>query len=585
MIFTDIAHIFEKLEHTTSRIEMTKILADLYQQLTGREIDKVCYLLQGRVAPVYEKLDFGLAERLVFKAAVGAFSLSEKEAKQAWNVSGDLGVTVEKYRSTANPLFQKEAPLSVSEVFELLYKIPQLSGGGSQEGKLGILADLFQQLDPLSCRYIVRIVTAKLRLGFSDMTVLDAFSWMLSGDKQHRKEIERAYNVHPDLGFVGKTLKEAGIIGLEHVIPVPGVPILMARAERVPLPEVIFEKIGACAIEPKYDGFRLQIHVLKCSKVGDGHTRPVHIYSRNMEDVAFMYPDIVAAALKELGTHEVIIEGEAIGYDPKTDHYLPFQETVQRKRKYDIASKSAEIPLRLFAFDLLYCDGESYLGKGYLERKEKLHRVVSKKAEVISITEAEIVPNAQKIDDLFQKAVSEGLEGIMAKKLDGVYEAGARGWNWIKFKHSYASKLVDTLDCVVMGYDYGQGKRTNFGIGAFLVGVYDKKSDKFVTVAKIGTGLTDEEWRSLRTLCNKHAVGEKPKEYEIKKEMRVDQWVKPAVVVEIRADELTKSTMHTAGLALRFPRLEKFRADKSIREVSELVELQHMSAGQKRVAL
>ncbi|MFA6005519.1 MAG: ATP-dependent DNA ligase [Patescibacteria group bacterium] len=577
MIFADIAHTFDKLEHTASRIEMTKLLSVLYRQLSVREIDKVSYLLQGRVAPVYEKLDFGLAERLVFKAAVNAFSLSEKEAKREWEKGGDLGIVIEKYRGTANLLFQNTTPLSVSEVFELLYKIPGLSGSGSQEGKLGVLADLFQQLDPLSCRYVVRMVTAKLRLGFSDMTVLDAFSWMLSGDKQHRKEIERAYNVHPDLGFIGRTLKEAGVLGLEHVKPIPGVPILMARAERVPEPEVIFEKIGSCAVEPKYDGFRLQIHVLK--------THSVHIYSRNMENVAFMYPDIVAAAQKELGGHEVIIEGEAIGYDLKNDHYLPFQETVQRKRKHDIASKSVEIPLRLFAFDLLYCDGESYLTKGYQERRQKLHSIVSKNAEVISVTKVTIAENAGQIEQLFRTAISEGLEGIMAKKLDGTYEAGARGWNWIKFKHSYGSRLVDTLDCVVMGYDYGQGKRTGFGIGAFLVGVFNKKTDKFVTVAKIGTGLTDDEWRSLKTLCNKHAVKERPAVYDVNKELSVDQWVQPAVVVEIRADELTRSTMHTALLALRFPRLEKFRADKSANEVSELTELQHMSAGQKRVAL
>lgn len=577
MIFGNVSKTFGELDKTSSRLEITALLARLFSQLSPTEIHNASYLLQGRVSPKYEKRDFGFADRLIFKAFVGAFSLAEKEIRHEWQVKGDLGEVVEAHRKTAALLFEAEKPLSVADVFAALYRLSDQSGTGSQDLKLGILADLLQQLDPLSCKYIVRIVTGKLRLGFSDMTILDAFSWMLDGDKQHRKEIERAYNVHPDLGFIGKTLKKFGVIGLKDVRPEPGVPILMARAERVPRPEDIFEKIGACAIEPKYDGFRLQIHLLK--------DKTVRIYSRNLDDVAYMYPDITDAVQRELGNHEVVIEGEAIGYDPKTDHYLPFQETVQRKRKYDIAAKQAEIPLRLFAFDLLYCDGVSFLTKGYTERKKKLYSMVSKTAQTIQITKEQVVTSVGEIERLFHKATAEGLEGIMAKKTDGIYEAGARGWNWIKFKHSYSSKLTDTIDCVVMGYDYGLGKRTNFGIGAFLAGVYDATHDKVVTVAKIGTGLTDEEWKYLRAQCDKHTVTKMPTEYDIKKEMKVDQWVSPVIIVEIRADELTRSTMHTASLALRFPRLERFRTDKALSEITELSEILTMFEAQKRVAL
>lgn len=567
---------FDRIEKTSSRLAITELLVQIYQQISAEEISQVSYLLQGRVSPPYDKHDFGLADRLVFKAFVGAFSLSEKEVRKEWQKGGDLGEVVEEHRKVAHSLFESDKKLSVSEVYQVLYRLTQQSGTGSQDAKLSILADLFAKLDPISCRFVVRIVTGKLRLGFSDMTVLDAFSWMLTGNKSLRKEIERAYNVHPDLGFIGRTLKEKGIAGLKSTKPVSGIPILMAKAERVPRPEDIFEKIGSCAIEPKYDGFRLQVHVKK-----DG----VRIFTRNLDDVAYMYPDIAEAAQLELQGHEVIIEGEAIGYDPKTDHYLPFQETVQRKRKYDIASKREEIPLRLFAFDLLYCDGVSFLTTGYQDRKKKLHEILSKKATTIQITKEQVVTTALEIDKLFQKAISEGLEGIMAKKLDGAYEAGARGWNWIKFKHSYSSRLNDTIDCLVMGYDLGQGKRTSFGIGAFLVGIFDPKSDRYMTVAKIGTGLTDEEWRFLRTECNKITVATQPTEYDVKKELTIDAWVRPSLVVEIRADELTRSTMHTAGLALRFPRLERFRADKGAQDITQLPEIIRMFEAQKRVAL
>jgi len=575
MLFVNLAESLEALENTPARLEMTRILVELFKKSEGEEITQIVYLLQGSVVPQYERLEFGLAERLVFKAFVSSFSLNEKEARKRYGESGDLGKTVEEYRRTTVSLFEKETDLSVEAVFTRLKGLAEQSGTGSQEFKLNILSDLFQKLDPLSCRYLVRIVVGSLRLGFSDMTILDALSWLVNGDKSLRPRIERAFNVRPDLGLLASLVKKGELEKIDKMEPVPGVPILMAKAERVKEVGEIMEKIGPCSVEPKYDGFRLQVH-----KLANGE---VKIYSRNLDNVVAMFPDLVAAVKQELNAESCILEGEAVGYDPKTNQILPFQEIVQRKRKYDIEEKAKEIPLKLFAFDLLYHQ-KSFLDLDYVERKAELKRILKKDSQTILLATDQLAENTLVVESLFEKAVMKGLEGIMAKKLTGKYEAGARGWNWIKVKHSYSSKLIDTIDCLVMGYDLGKGKRTQFGLGAFLVGVFDETTEQFVTVAKIGTGLTDEEWRELKAKTSKLITKESPLNYSLNKILACDIWLKPALVVEIRADEISKSPSHTAGYALRFPRLEKFRDDKNpegittLKELKDIYQKQHKSS-------
>jgi DNA ligase 1 len=280
---------------------------------------------------------------------------------------------------------------------------------------------------------------------------------------------------------------------------------------------------------------------------------------------------------KEIIADEIIFEGEAIGVDLKSGGFLPFQETVQRKRKYEITEKIKEIPLKFFSFELLYKDGKNYLHQPFSARRNELVKSIKNPNKgTILVTPEKIISDEKILDLMFDKAIGDGLEGIIAKKLDGVYQPGARGWNWIKFKRSYSSKINDTIDCLVMGYDYGKGKRTDFGLGAFLVGVYDEKKDQFLTVAKIGTGLTDEEWRQLKAQSSKFKTPKKPNQYIVEKQMNCDVWLLPKIVVEIKADEITRSPIHTANLALRFPRLERFRSDKSPQETTTLKEVEKM---------
>lgn len=584
MKFKDLSIYLEKLENTASRNSMIEILAELFKKADAKEIDKMVYLLQGRVAPLYEPLEFGMAEKQMLKAIAFAYGVSDKEVNADYKRIGDLGALAEKFAKN------KSSDVTVTNVFDELKKVAETGGAGSVEKKMNIVSDLLKSLDPLSARFVSRIPVAKMRLGFSDMTVLDALSWMIDGTKAARKEIEPVFNIRPDLGYIAKTVKEKGVRGLASATPVPFTPVLMAKAERLSSGDEIIKKIGKAAIEPKFDGFRLQAHVSGLK---------IKLITRNLEEVTFMYPDVVEGIRNQIKAKEAIFEGEAIAYNPETGEFLPFQLTTQRKRKYGIEEMAKKIPLKLMAFELLFVDGKNMIDKPYVERRKALASIIKPGNTVILSDEKEL-DNAKEIENYFEDAISRGLEGILAKKLDGTYQAGARSWNWIKFKRSYSAKLEDTVDCLVMGYNFGRGKRTAFGIGGFLIGVYDAKNDEYVTIAKIGTGLTDEEWKTLAKKGKELKAKVKPPLYNVDKLLEPDVWMEPEVVVEIKADEITRSPIHTAGrimkasksgsafdvdvpgYALRFPRLEKFRNDRKPEDITNLAEIEEMFTAQRK---
>jgi DNA ligase-1 len=358
----------------------------------------------------------------------------------------------------------------------------------------------------------------------------------------------------------------------------------MARAERANNATGIWQRNGACAVEYKLDGLRIQAHITKSqipnpksqinSKLQNSN---IKLFSRGLEDVTSMYPDIVEGLSKQI-KHNCIVEGEMIAV-AEDGRFLPFQETSQRKRKYDIEEMAKKVPLKIYLFDLLMTDKTNMTYRTYGERREELEKLV-KPGEIVKLMTKINVSSEEEIEDFFQKAIKDGTEGIIAKKLDGPYQAGARDFNWIKYKKSYQkSALSDTVDVVIMGYDEGQGKRSKFGIGDFLAGVYDPKTDRYLTVAKVGTGLTDEEWLRVASSLKPQITSSKPEEFQVSNQMSCDHWVNPKIVVEILADEITKSPMHTSDYALRFPRLVSFREKKpedatSMKELEKMFKLQ-----------
>ncbi len=567
MKFETLAEYLERLESTNSRLAMTEILADLFSSTTPEEGKIIAYLSAGMLGPKYDNPDTGMAEKQVLKAVAMTCDMDMADVVREFKKAGDLGKTGEtlKLQTGGN---KPNSKTETKWVHEQLLEIAAAGGHGSQEKKISLLSELLKVLDGRSAKYVIKIVLGKMRSGFSDMTVLDALSWMKTGNKSLRGEIEKIYNVRADLGEVVKLVCEHDDVGKIRVDPEWGTPILVARAERAKSAEEIWERVGVAAGEHKLDGLRIQAHV-------KGHK--VRLFSRGMDNVTHMYPDIIQG-LQEQVDDECILDGEMIAVDGR-GKYLPFQETVQRKRKYDILEMMEQVPLKYYVFDVLMINGKSQLNEHNEKRWDYLTKIV-KGNKTVRLMPRKIINSVKEIEEFFRASLAEGTEGIVVKKLDGIYRSGSRDFNWIKYKKSYdQTGVADTIDAVVMGYDAGQGKRSGFGIGGFLIGVAKGSSGKYQTIAKIGTGLTDDEWRELKKRCDEIKTGEKPEEYEVEKQMDCDTWVKPRIVVEIKSDEITKSPMHSAGFALRFPRLVSFREMKvdeiaSTAEIKRLFELQ-----------
>ena len=598
MKFSKLAEYFSRIEATPKRLEITAILAELLKESSPEEIDKICYLVLGQLAPLYEGVEFNLAGKMLIRVMADAYMVAGAEVEKIAKEKGDLGDAAEEL-AKGKRQEAKGKKLEVSEVYQKLRKIAEDSGTGSSARKVRGMAELFQSLDPLSVRYVARIPVASLRLGFSDKTILDALSVAQVGNKSLRPLIERAYNVSADIGRIAQLVKRSGKSGLEKIGVTVGVPVRMAAAERLPTPVEIMEKMGGkLAAEPKYDGFRVQVHLDKARRQesGDGSEEQlgleglkgtekgpwVKIFSRNLENTTPMFPEIVTAAQK-LPVKSAIFEGEAIAYNPETEEFEPFQETAKRKRKYGIREKAVELPLKVFAFDLLYLDGRDLTREPYETRRRTLEKLMAGVTDTIMVAEEKVFTDAKELEKFFLEEIEHGLEGIMTKRLDGVYQAGVRNFNWVKLKRVEEGKLEDTIDCVVLGYYTGRGKRTQFGIGGFLVAVYDDKTDTFKTISRVGSGLTDEEWREMKKRVDGLKTKEKPKNADVVKEHAPDVWADPSIVVAIRADEITKSPLHTAGgLALRFPRLMAFRDDKTPEQATTVAELEELFKAQRK---
>jgi DNA ligase-1 len=570
MKFSHVASTFDQIENVQGRLEITRLLADLLAQATPQEASIICNLSLGQLNPPHIGTQFNIAQKNMIKIVATVLDISESAATQKVKKEGDVGLVLTK--GTAWPY---DGALTVAQVYAQLTAIESMSGTGSQEEKAARVCELLEQLDAASAKFVVRIIVGKLRLGFSDMTIVDALSWMEVGDKSLRDTVENAYNVCADIGFIAQELKQRGIKALEHMHIQVGTPIRPAAAERLPTARAIFEKIGDCVAQLKLDGFRLQIHIDKTGK-----TPQIHFYSRNLLDMSAMFPDVVAA-LQDFPVKTMICEGEAISYDVNTQSFLSFQETVKRKRKHDIEQAVTEFPLKVFLFDLLYLNGTEMLDLTHVQRRDQLKALFARyENPLISVVEEKPIYDAQELELYFKDTIAKGLEGLVVKRLDAPYKPGKRNFNWIKLKRQEEGHLEDTLDCVVLGYYAGAGKRAQFGIGAFLVGVYNKKNDCFETVAKVGTGLTDGEWKVLKKQCDAQKVVKQPINVICAKELMPDVWVAPEIVCMIRADEITQSPAHTAGktekslgYALRFPRFMEYRTDKGPFEATTTAEI------------
>src|SRR5258708_17176042 len=481
MKFEQFAVYLEKLESTASRNEITKILSDLFIISSTDEIDKVIYLSLGILAPSFRGIVFNAADQMIIRSIAIANGVSVDKVKSLYRQKGDLGTV--SFELSKN----KKSNLSVSEIYDKLVDAAIENGEGSQERRVNKIAEILSSVDALSAKFITRIPIGKLRLGFSDRTIIDALSFKIAGDKSLSGKLKKAFEVMPDIGLLAKTLP------INNPKPVLGIPVIPELAQRLKSPEDMIKKMGIVAVEPKFDGLRVEIHF---------SSKGVHAFTRNLHDITPMFPELEKIG-EYVNAKEIILDSEAIGINEKTLAELDFQATMTRRRKHDIADTASKIPVKFCVFDLLYKDGENLMDKPYLERKELLTKII-KPNPLLKTVEFTLTSDPKVIEDCYKKELSKGLEGIIVKKADSVYVPGRTGWNWVKMKQaeSAVGKLSDTVDCIVMGYSVGKGKRTSFGVGQFLVGVVDYSGEQgraIKTITKVGTGLTDDQFRELKT--------------------------------------------------------------------------------------
>lgn len=575
----ELAGAFARLEATTSRREMIGILAELLDRADEDELEPIVYLAEGQLRPPYEGIEFGVGEKLLIRVLAQVFGQSEDTILRRFKQEGDLGLVAE---ALAPAKGKKE--LTVREAYDSLLEVARATGRGSKQRKISLLAELLGQVCAQEAKYLVRIVQGRLRLGVGDQTILAAIATGALKDSGKKDLVEHAYNVHADLGRIARIAYTKGEKGLRAVGPQVGTPVRPALAQRVATVEEILKRLKRVQLEPKYDGFRLQLH-----RDGD----ELWAFSRRLENVTEMFPEVTKALRRQLKAERAIIEGEAIVYNPETGEYLPFQVTMTRKRKYKVEEMAERYPLRLFAFDLLYAEGKDYIPRPLRERHRQLRKLITGHADdPVAVTRTLETAEEKKLREFFDEMVSEGLEGIMAKRVDAPYHAGARNYNWVKLKRGYRATLGDTVDVVLVGYLVGRGKRAALGIGSLLGAVYDPEGDRFRTVAKIGSGPSEEEWKELKKLLDEEAVPGRPR--RVDSLIEPDVWVEPKYVVTVVVDEITRSPMHTAGkkgkepgYALRFPRLiGGIRTDKAPEDATteeEILQMYKMqAAGAKR---
>jgi len=616
---------YHELEGTSSRLEMTDILVDLIEKIPTELLARIIYLTLGKLGPDYDGLEFGIAEKMVIKALTFTTGFGEREVLDIWHRKGDPGDATEVLLQKKRQRSLFSTPLTVERVFDTFRKLALTTGKGAQDTRIKFLAELLHDAKPLDGKYIVRTVVGKLRLGVADMTVIDALAVNYlkkmketeedsggdkgetrdkeipdgsekTGEQVHalkvestdmgleitvaekkevRDTIEAAYNIYPDIGCIAEIMVDEGLTGIKKVGMQPGIPIRVMLAERLSTPEDILEKMGGqAAFEHKYDGIRIQAHI---------GSEDIRLFTRQQEDATGQYPDMVKALREVTGKNEMIVEGECVPVDPNTGELLPFQVVSRRRgRKYELAKAMEEYPVVMVLFDLLYLNGESYILRPFPERRRVLEEVI-KTTDKVRLSTMQILSDPKNVESFFIEAVDAGCEGLIAKSVDenSIYRAGARGWQWIKFKRDYRSELVDTLDLAVVGGFYGRGRRAGT-YGALLMAAYDKESDAFETLCKLGSGFDDAFLELMNSMFDP-LVQKSPR---VKSEITADVWFEPNKVFEVLAAEITLSPVHTcawgvvkdgAGIAVRFPRFTGIvREDKLAEDATSSGEIVEM---------
>ena len=582
MEFLIIAEIFERMENTTKRIELTNILVELFKKIPKKIIPNAVYLLQGIIRPNFEGVELGIAEKLAIHAISKSSGLPIKKIENDYKNEGDLGITASNILKLKTQTTFTTEKITLERVYETLFKIAKLEGKGSQDLKLKYISSLLNDATPVEAKFLVKILLGTLRLGIAENTVMDALAIAFTGKKENREQIENAYNVSSDLGKVSLIIATYGMDEIKKFQISLFSPIRPMLADRVKSEKEAVEKMpDVFAAEYKLDGERVQIHK---------HANKIILFSRRLENITKYYPDIVENIGKSLNVNEGIFEAEIVPINENTGEFLPFQELMHRRRKYKLEQAVSQYPITVNFFDVLYFDKKNCLDSPYSERRKILEQSVdeNKLAKLVPVLFAK---NKNDVQDFLENSINAGCEGLMLKTLTAPYRAGTRGSNWLKLKREYRNELGDSLDLVVIGAYFGRGRRTGL-YGTLLLGTYNPEEDNFSSICKVGTGFTDESLDQLfQILSNKVTL---KKNSRIVSEMEADVWFEPELVLEIVASEITLSPIHKTGLglirkdtgfALRFPKFTgKIRYEKAIEDASTDEEVLTLYKGQSKIS-
>lgn len=575
MDFLTLTEIFEDMHKTNSRLVLIDHLVTLFKRTPVNTIKKIIYLLQGKLSPAYEGDELGLGEKLTIKAIAESSGISVKEVEEKYGRVGDLGDTAKEIAKNKYQQTLVSEKITIERIYSTFEKIAKSTGSQSQIIKLRLVSSLLNDATPLESKYIIKFLLGTLRLGIAEYSIIDALAIAFTGNRNNRKKIEETYNVYTDLGTIAEILSKKDLEGLNELQITPLKPIRPMLAERIMDPiEGLKKGNGMIAFEYKLDGERVQIHK-------DG--LKVQLFSRSLEKITNHYPDIVDT-IKKFSIDNCILEAEIVPFHLETKRIQPFQELMHRKRKYNINDVILKYPIKVFLFDILYLEGNNLTQYEYTKRRTILESIVKEnKNHTIELVKQIVSSNLNQIERFFRKAKDDGCEGLMLKQLNSKYRAGAREFLWMKLKKEYDNTLGDSFDLTVIGALLGKGKRTGY-YGALLLAAYDKNSDNFQSICKVGTGFSDRDLELIYNELKNYVIETKP--YNVNSNLKMDIWFTPKLVLEIIASEITLSPSHTAaygliqknfGVALRFPKYSgRIRFDKKPEDstnTSELIQL------------
>jgi len=563
MRFVDCCEMLDRISKTPKRLEKTDLVVELLQKTPKKDLPTVMMLLKGRVFPEWDDHQLGVSDKLVIKAIALASGESEAVVVQQLKKIGDLGEVAGKLLNKKKQHTLTSSELTVSDVAQTIKKLALLEGTGSVDQKLKLIAQLYGNATPLESQFISRILLEDLRIGIADGTIRDAII-LYAGEKTEEwiGAVQDAIDCSNDVARVAIVAKEDGVAGLKKIGLTIGSPIKVMLAQRESAITDALNRVGRpAAVEFKYDGFRMQIHKK------DDH---VTLFTRRLENVTVQFPevvDLVRLSIKE----DCILDAEAVGFDPKTKKYRPFQDVSQRiRRKYDIIGLAKELPVEINVFDILQIDGRAMYLQPFHERRAILEKIIPHKKLQLLPSHLRIVSDDDGANAVYQESLAAGNEGIMVKTLDAPYKPGSRVGFMVKLK-----PVLDAYDVVIIGAEWGEGKRSGW-LTSFMFACLGEDGE-FLELGRLGTGLKELEqdggttFDQLTELLKPHIIAESGKEVKIR----------PKVVIEVKCEEIQKSPSYSSGYALRFPRFVRLRDDRRPDEITTIDEIQEVYAHQR----